>query len=108
MIEIRQEQLLAIHVRNHMGATGSIFTPFDGLHLTYDQDGTLCCVTPGTSYGEGQYQMPLIHRSELMDATDEEIWGAVMEGRPIVRESEPEPEATTVKRSTITTRKTKR
>jgi hypothetical protein len=93
MTEERQRQLLAIYIRNHMGGMGAIFSPFDGLHLTYDQEGTLYKVMPGSNYGENQQQLPLIHRTELFDANDDEIWGVVMEGKPIVREVvEPEPE----------------
>lgn len=85
MSDERQKQLLAIYIRNHMSGPGAIFSPFDGLDLTYNREGTLCRVAPGTTYGEVQ-QLPLIHQSELFAANDEQIWGAVMEGLPIVNE----------------------
>jgi hypothetical protein len=88
MTEERQKQLLAIYIRNHMSGAGAIFSPFDGLDLTYDREGTLCKVAPGANYGETM-QIPLLHQSELFQADDDEIWSAVMEGKPIEREPEP-------------------
>jgi hypothetical protein len=85
MTEERQRQLLGIYVRNHMSGPGAIFSPFDGLDLSYNQEGTLCKVAPGTNYGETT-QIPLIHQSLLFGASDEQMWGAVMEGKPIVHD----------------------
>lgn len=105
MTEERQKQLLATYVRNHMSGPGAIFSPFDGLDLAYNQEGTLCKVAPGTNYGETTH-LPLIHRSELIGASDEEMWGAVMEGKPIVRdEPEIEPVPADEKKSVIRKKK---
>lgn len=110
MSDERQKQLLATYVRNHMSGPGAIFSPFDGLDLTYNREGTLCKVAPGTTYGEPQQQLPLIHQSELFAANEDEIWGAVIEGLPIVHEvveSEPAIDVVTTEKMSTPTRKRK-
>jgi hypothetical protein len=104
MTEARQKQLLSIYIRNHMGGSGAIFSPFDGLDLSYNQEGTLCKVAPGTNYGETTHIL-LVHQSELINASDEEMWGVVMEGKPIIRDESELEMAVTAEKKPATRKK---
>jgi hypothetical protein len=91
-----------------MAARGAIFSPWDGLDLSYTQDNMLNKVGANVVHGE-RTQTPLAHTSLLFDASDDEIWDCIINGKPIVRE-QPEPEPVAEKKSvtTATTRKSKK
>jgi len=74
-----QKRHLAGVIRNMMTAPGSVFSPWYGLDFSY-RDGVLCQASPNASSFQRKYTK-IMDASALHDATDEEIWRMVMEGK---------------------------
>lgn len=87
MTEDEKKAILAGAVRNNM-TTSTIFTPWDGLDLTY-RDEMLCRTTAGSGQ---QNVVAIASQWDLHDMDDDTIWQVVMEGKPVPSTEEAKPE----------------